>query len=619
MKHEALPSYKNKLAPSINLFLRTILCVVFISLSSCEYELDKIKLTEIDYDISDITLNFEGSQDTIIVYSVTKLAFDLDLGAREIVSYDAFINSDILPNAIKLTSNGNYLELDTKQYSDGYHTVSMLFIVESGSGSYADQLNSEFLTIQLSQVIFINNIPVSPLQVVEQKIVDGALQISWNKYRGYGFEAYTIDNCDGFITDVNDTTISICNYYGGKLNLRLGLRARGQFPTSFFIYEDDLDVNISESEEQIIIQWQPSPYFSNFQYYEISVSDLTRNLSWNTQTIRDINQTRVALDRPGFPSSYSVYGTAFGKEFFQISQIGDIALDVGAHLGIIKIKILENSDFLVLKKTYDGKRMSLVKFDGSTGEKLNEIEGVVDVSNDGSEIITYSNGVISKISPETFQVTNAYPTNQLNEFGVNLDFILIKSPQRVLVRVIESSGIRVLKEFDLVENRFINSYGQSFELLGSSISDDGRYLFSLRNITNPATFIYDLELDTPINDEDNGSRTKDAYFLPKSNRLLKFDEPLLYSINMDGNDRIDLGINKSDFDIFYSLDGVNMIAYKDQQNSFIHSFNANNGSNLSQVAKLRYASIGSQKYLYSISGDRLLALLNDNIYLRKLE
>ncbi len=595
-----------------HLFTYQIIAISILALSSCTFETDDFILTEVDRDISNIGIGFEGDLDTLQVFGNTQINFNYDFENREIIDVTTFLNDIELEDAVRFTSNGNYVEFNTREFEDGYYTLSIIFVVRSGSGSLADLAEVEFLTIGLSQIVFIDNIPVLPLQIVDRQIVDGALQIKWNKYKGFGFQYYSVGGCS-HITNPNDTTATICNYAGGKYDIRLGVLAKQQFIESKTIYKDSLNVTIQETNDAVNITWDPTPYFRDFHYYEFGYTDNAISSKIETLQIRNINETSKTLQKSGFPSSFSVSGRLINSFFIEQQTLGDSFFDVSGYGTFLKnVKEVE-ADKLLAKFQNNGTFSTVALYNTVSGDKINMAEGTVDMSNNGQDVFQYLNGSINKLNRSTLDIQESYPISQNSQLGTEIRNLIALGNNKVLLHVRYDDNSLAIFIMNYSDKSIVRSGISQYLFFSGRISDDGRYLYSNNGLPRIGIQVYDLQEDQYADPDKNGTFINDAFFISSSNRLLKFNEASLYTTDLDGSNRENLNISQSEYNSFRSIDGANVLAYNENQNSDIAVFDTSNVSIVKVVAKYR------NNMVYNIIDNMLIGFANRNMFIRKLE
>ena len=607
-----------RITDSSILFLPLALFSAFL-ISACTYMPEDISLTEIEYDFSDIQVNFDDSSDTLRVSGNIQLQFNMDFSGREIQSSTVFLNNEELPNAITYGSNGYSIRLNTTDYEDGYFNLALSFIVKSGSGSLADQLETEFLTVDLTKVLFIDNSPVSPLQILNQNIVNGELQVTWNKYNGFGFQGYSIGCLH--IANANDTIGAICNYAGGKTNIRLELKAKQQSATTHYSYSDDLNGSATLDNDHLKISWDPTPYYKNFLFYEVSTSDLTQNHSFNSQTFREINQTNFQLERRGFPSGFSVSAKVNGNYFIERARLGDLPLVYTYGSQVLKLTKLKDNKVAMLISSGMNSTLLYV-FNRATGDIIKYYDHPADVSSDGSKIYIIDGSVIKTIETKNLNEIASFNLNSFNKvFNVTQMRV---SNDKVYIQNIKSDSQHEVLVFNISNNQIQKTLTNINFLLNYAISRDGKYFYSnnfydSRHNNNPSSTVFDIENEVFLGTQSNGFSLSQSNFIEGSNRLLKFDELNLYSTNIDGLNRTDLNIPKNNFERFTSLGGDKIAAFNEYVDADIFIFDPKDGSNYSQIAKVRYPSSSNQGYFYSANSSYLIAMRSGVLYLRDIE
>ena len=594
---------------SVSAFFLAIILLVAIA---CTFETDDIILTEIVRDTSSLQVGFTANQDTIQVFGEAQIQFDYDFEGRELISYIAFLDGEELENAINFSSNGRFVQFDTRPYEDGYYRLNLSFLVRTNSGSLADQAGAEFYTVELSQIIFIDNIPVTPLEIIGTQIVNGALQVKWNKYNGFGFDSYHITGA-GLLTDVSDTTAIIRNYAGGKIDIRLSISAKSQFIESITTYTDNLNVNIEETDTEFNITWDPTPYYSDFLYYEYRTIDNTSSSSFVDEQIRNISETSRRLDKRGFPTSYTVSGRILNSFFLEEQTLGDKSYDIAGQGTFLKKAVEINDDVFVAKFQNSSVFSSVIYFDAKTGRETAIVDGVADVSNDGKDIFHFTNGSINKMSNTEFQVLESYPINQNSELGINIRNLMAIGNNRLLIEAVYADNSASLFVMDFNTKTLSRSNTSGLSFFDGFVSDDGKYLYSSNGVPSIGISVFDLEENRFADPERNGSRFSDSYFIASNNRILRFDEPNLYTTDLDGNNRLNLNISSNAHSVYRSIDGGNVIAYDEAQGSDVIIFSTSRSFVPNTIAQYQNTII------YNVIDDFLIGFSNNRMFLRKLE
>ncbi len=584
---------------------------ILLFLTACTYSNDEIIVSEIENDLSNIRLAFQDTGDTIRVFGNTQLGFELDFDNRDVKDYNAYLDDGLIDNAIRLTPSRNFISFNTNEYADGAYTLRLVFEIESGSTSLASKQGTEFITIEFTQEIFIDNTPVTGLQVVSSQIKDGALEIAWNKYRGFGFVSYVVDG-NPPKTNANDTTLLLSNYAGGQTEVSLQIVAKGQSIVSSWNYSDNLNVNIIEAENQIQLSWDRTPYTSNFIDYEINLTDQAlRTTSVETITNMDQTSTSLSIDRTLFPSTYELSGNISGNHWIDERVIGDLSFDFPRSGKIKKLVRTSDSEILVLIQN-TAIDFDLLKYETNTGALLAEIQGgLIDVSNNGEAIIRYKDGIFSKISPDTFVPIESLPS----PFSNLIQIILYRGDNKWFVQDRLPAAWATYYTYDFELQKITTIYEVQeidfdlpFSFNAAKISDDGRYLYHYQNLQSARLIVFDLNVDRSV------TYIEDAHFIPNTNRLLRFDEAELYTTDIDGSNRVNLGISRSDSDHIKSVNGDNFLLNKEQAGSMLYKFNANQPGSLQALTEHK----GDLEY--TISDNDLLATYGTSrLFLRTLE
>ncbi|WP_299762578.1 hypothetical protein [uncultured Pontibacter sp.] len=151
---------------------------------------------------AEITLN--QYQDTIRVRGNVMLNFQVSLPGRIVHGYQLKFNNTILSQGSAF-SGSHFFE--TKSYRDGFYTMQLSAIGNSGTGSLADKHGAESIEVYRTWVVQVDNTLPQPVNITSIKPENGQLRIEWQKYKGTGFERYLIirQSGNGFYSEYSGT------------------------------------------------------------------------------------------------------------------------------------------------------------------------------------------------------------------------------------------------------------------------------------------------------------------------------------------------------------------------------------------------------------------------------
>ena len=186
---------------------------------------------------------------------------------------------------------GNYLSsklsFQSKNYRDGYHKLKLFVLLNSGTGSLADQVGAEAMEIYKTWIVHIDNSPPKAVVVTHIQPEEGRLKIAWQKYEGKEFEYYKIIRSFGpystevcaTLTDPNKTTWLDEEYIGGQVSysvlLKVSSHENGIYgPASPYHYPlpQLLESSYNEAHD-LMVRISASPFFNNFEKYELTLNN----------------------------------------------------------------------------------------------------------------------------------------------------------------------------------------------------------------------------------------------------------------------------------------------------------------------------------------------------------
>ena len=177
----------------IKKFFISMLLIISLSQFSCE-ELTYSPSGDNNYNLVppdlSMELNLEEIEDSALVWGTVRINYTINTYGKEFRSVECYLDSELVSVSYYLSS---YLEFDSRNYSDGTHSIILLLTAESGSGSLADKLGSEYVVLMKEFVMVIQNeVPPTPVTILNIETSSGYAKLLWSKYAFSNFESYNI-------------------------------------------------------------------------------------------------------------------------------------------------------------------------------------------------------------------------------------------------------------------------------------------------------------------------------------------------------------------------------------------------------------------------------------------
>lgn len=259
--HPNKMSFKNSGIRSLFLML------VFFLFNTCEYENRKVYEREVDENVSPpeisvIELNID--HDTIFCYAQREIRFRFASNDQDIMAVRFTVDNE--QQYIADSDHGIY-NLDSWNFTNGIHSLTMEVYTGSGSGSIAEKLGMEGFLFSKSWVLVIDENYSSN---IKSAVKDGLLNLSWNRYRGYDFSDYVVYRETGWggrteIARVKANHFIDSSYVGEgtRYSVEVFYGNSHKLPWGFLNLEKDLPnlhLFVSETNEYAV-NWDKAIYY----------------------------------------------------------------------------------------------------------------------------------------------------------------------------------------------------------------------------------------------------------------------------------------------------------------------------------------------------------------------
>jgi len=238
------PSHRNKMHAAVltvqnigsnkygalRCFARTLpLNLLLFIFVSCQYELPDDKyFNDISKDApkSFISLADYDNNDTIYIYQPTQFQFSITSAHQYVSKVDVLLGSTVISS---FTSGNGVFNIDLFNWTPITSTLKIQFTANSGTGSLADHLGGETVTVWRSWVLIVDtNPPPTPTITVSNS--NGFLQLNWPAFKKPTFIKYivypghNIQSGESIeIKNQNTTSYVDSSYVGGSNTYRVSI------------------------------------------------------------------------------------------------------------------------------------------------------------------------------------------------------------------------------------------------------------------------------------------------------------------------------------------------------------------------------------------------------------
>lgn len=252
--------------------------------SSCTYSPEGEYFEEIEIKTPEVSFSLKDypETDTIFVFEQTKFDFDIDVGNLSVKQVNIWLGNRVIYNS---NNTKGIFWIANENLETGIYELKIETITKSGTGSLADKLEQEILTLWRKWIITIDvTIPDKPILMASN--ANGFLKLSWTPYTRKNFQSYKlwIDSnfpkaIDIFDPDVNfyiDSTklwlidnYQLYTYTNTNSNFSELLEGNGGF-------NPIIETNLKDST--VILKWNKIDYKAAFKEIIIRENDEVRSI-----------------------------------------------------------------------------------------------------------------------------------------------------------------------------------------------------------------------------------------------------------------------------------------------------------------------------------------------------
>jgi hypothetical protein len=240
-----------------------------------------VRLTHAEIESQDLLM----MSDTFELFArSTLMNYLLDFEKASIVDVTVYVDGKSIGHT--LSASGDF-SIYAPDYTDGYHTITLKAITNSGTGSLADQKNQEKVTWERNWIFKVSRVPAPYLKITKVYAMDGKLVIEWEPStlkteKTIDLEFYYSDvskiKWTYNIRNPQQTQLVDSLFIGGKLNVILTnqsidpalISPQNSVATTFrhaAIVEYPADGNGG-----LKIKWNKSLFYKNVKRYSIDYS-----------------------------------------------------------------------------------------------------------------------------------------------------------------------------------------------------------------------------------------------------------------------------------------------------------------------------------------------------------
>ena len=392
---------------------------------SCTYEPAGSNVVTVTVPAPNINLVVLNEQSINMLRGEVTISYSALVGQKKVRSVQLYLNDNLMSTG---SGPDGYITFNTNGRPDGNYTLTLQLITSTNSGSLADHAGGEAFIFTKEYETYIYNGAVTPSEINNFTIENGAAVIHWNKYTQPGFQKYVLKDYSHIviaeITDVNTTAYSDHSLVGGTKQYRLetvvaGYAFGGNTTTTYFSPALTVTSSVVDTDK-ILIRWSKNPYFAAFSKYQI-----LRGSSYILAEISSINDTTFVDNDPIFGGTVMYTVSAVSNNGISV-EMGYTTVPIWAKrtkpftLSSHFEYLPQSNRFLIYWNTYcsliDGTSMQTTQ----TGNFLNNnyIDvTAIDMSDNGSWLYYISNidmGEFRKLNPSSLQTEQTYTMNAIS-------------------------------------------------------------------------------------------------------------------------------------------------------------------------------------------------------------
>ena len=474
-------------------FLLLCLC-----LAACEFTPQGSHFEEVDPNpviiTSSIDLNLDA--DTIFLRNAVELQFTITTSGRRFYEYQLLLGKSILKKGN--LPNDRFI-FDTKKYPNGIHTLKLMVVGSSGTGSLADLAGVEGILEYKTWIVVIDNEPPGSARIKGLLERDGRLVIQWEKYPRMSFKNYRLVKSGGFpeisinLPNRNITEYIDSSYIGGSVAYYLYVidvdgRSGGGTVASISDPLPELQEIHYNEDTTVSISYTGTRFYNNLSQYEIKKKDQTNQL---------VYQTSVA-SASTITAPFNGFGAETHYGFTAVPKKGKLYVEPRESIKSIQYGSRGNGHFDIQRLHYNKRTNTYYRLDNDQVLILNadnfqvvlsktgpwgsqhSFPRLISLSPDGNYLYVTADSYVWQLDPQTLETLSAY---NLKDFIENSSYmmwsIMVSNTNRLAIKGGDWNGTNgryYVYDFNagrLVLNQLTNAQEER-----ASISTDGNMIYN---------------------------------------------------------------------------------------------------------------------------------------------
>jgi len=279
----------------------SIVCLFFLVLTSCEYEMDKEYHVDINPPPAShaFNLNLISVGDTIKVFNETTLSYSVNTFGLKLLKGSLYLNE----LEYGIYSDEGSVNIYPRNFVPGYYPLTMNITTNSGTGSIADGVGAEGYVVQRKWIVLVDN-RLAPRPVITRSITkEGFLKWSWSKCEQYNFKSYFISVRPSFSESIHKPIYdadscyyvdSSCFGAGSYIHVSTSVETENSSQWSEMYLNESLPrlVFTDKGADSVIVSWPKSPYNATYKLTQKGM--LTADKIWISNS-----DTSVTVRYPG--------------------------------------------------------------------------------------------------------------------------------------------------------------------------------------------------------------------------------------------------------------------------------------------------------------------------------
>ncbi len=286
----------------------TIFAVLLLLLSAActfEPELENfIELSQIpSVQVGDIYLS--NTSDTFQVFARTaRVEYDIDVANEDTILVTVYVDDH--RHDLLYTSKGNFV-LHANDYEEGYHSLRLEAVTNTGTGSIADKLGAEGLVWSKEWTFLINFEPPQPVNITAAYPEDGRLIIEWEESNVPTEKLITVELAAGRetwsyrVSNAHQTRLVDTVYTGGDIRITLEniatnpddpspiARYNTTFPTSEIVKQTTNELG------HVTVYWNRPLFHRNFGKYTLKGFGYNADTFFESEVVSDTSAIITTL------------------------------------------------------------------------------------------------------------------------------------------------------------------------------------------------------------------------------------------------------------------------------------------------------------------------------------